>query len=109
MNYNVTLKSVPSYKVISLRDTIPTYDEEGMLWIRLGKYIQDKKISCSNIAYATYHDEGYKEGPVDVEVVVGVEKLLIDADGFTFKETEPIDQAASILVPGELFKYCTCI
>jgi len=101
MNYNVTLKSVPSYKIISLRDTIPTYAAEGMLWVRLGQYIQDKNISCNNISYAAYHVESYIEGPVDVEVVVGVEKLLIDADGFTFKETEPIEQAASILVPGE--------
>jgi len=73
MNYNVTLKSVPSYKI----------------------------ISCNNFCYATYHIEGYIEGPVDVEVVVGVEQLLVDADGFTYKETEPIEQAASILVPGE--------
>ncbi|OBR92057.1 multidrug-efflux transporter 1 regulator [Clostridium ragsdalei P11] len=101
MNYNVTLKSVPSYKVISLRDTIPSYDVEGILWQRLGEYIQDKKISCTNIAYATYHDEDYKEGPADVEVAVVVEKLLNDADGFTFKETAPIDQVVSILVPGE--------
>lgn len=101
MNNNVTLKSIPSYKIISLRDTIPSYDAEGILWERLGKYIQDKKISCTDIYYATYHDEGYKEGPVDVEIVMGVDKLLNDADGFTFKKTEPIKQAASILVPGD--------
>ena len=101
MNYNVTLKSVPSYKVISLRDTIPAYTAEGMLWARLGKYIQDKNISCNNFCYATYHVEGYIEGPVNVEVVVGVEQLFVDADGFTYKETEPIEQAASILVQGE--------
>lgn len=101
MNYNITLKSVPSYKIISLRDTIPTYKAEGMLWERLGKYIQDKKIPCNNIGYATYHVEGYIEGPVDVEVAVCIENLLVDADGFTFKETEPIEQVASILVPGD--------
>ncbi|OOM75366.1 multidrug-efflux transporter 1 regulator [Clostridium puniceum] len=101
MNYNVTLKSVPSYKIISLRDNIPAYDAEGMLWERLGKYMEEKKIPCNNLCYATYHDEGYIEGPVDVEVVMGVEKLLDDADSFTFKESEPIEKAASILVPGE--------
>lgn len=101
MNYNVTLKSVPSYKVISLRDTIPTFEAEGILWQRLGKYIQDEQISCGNIAYATYHDEDYKEGPVDVEVAVVVEKLLNDVGSFTFKETRPIEQVASVLVPGD--------
>jgi DNA-binding transcriptional MerR regulator len=101
MNYNVSIKSVPSYKIISLRDTIPAYNAEGMLWDRLGRYMEEKRISCSNICYATYHDEGYTEGPVDVEVVMEIQKLLTDADGFTFKESEPIEKAASILVPGE--------
>ena len=101
MNYNVSIKSVPSYKIISLRDTIPAYDAEGILWERLGRYMEEKKIPCTNFCYATYHDEGYIEGPVDVEVVMEVEKLLVDDEGFTFKESEPIEKAASILIPGE--------
>ncbi len=64
MSYNVTLKSIPRYKVISLRDTIPAYNAEGMLWERLDKYIVSKNIHCNDIAYATYHDEDYKEGEV---------------------------------------------
>ncbi|MBU3155767.1 MerR family transcriptional regulator [Clostridium estertheticum] len=101
MSYNVTLKSLPSYKVISLRNVIPTYEAEGMLWIRLGEYVIKKNIHCNNIAYSTYHDAGYKEGEVDAEVVVGVDNLMKDEDGFTFKETEAVDQAAIILVPGD--------
>ncbi|MBU3075408.1 MerR family transcriptional regulator [Clostridium estertheticum] len=101
MSYNVTLKSLPSYKVISLRNVIPTYEAEGLLWIRLGEYIMKKNIHCNNISYSTYHDAGYKEGEVDAEVVVGVDNLMKDEDGFTFKETEAVDQAAIILVPGD--------
>ncbi|WP_346914782.1 MerR family transcriptional regulator [Clostridium sp.] len=101
MSYNVTLKSIPSYKVISLRDTIPTYNAEGMLWERLDKYITSKNIHCNDIAYATYHDEDYKEGKVDVEVVMGVDKLMENENEFIFKETEVVEQAAIILVPGD--------
>lgn len=101
MSYNVTLKSIPSYKVISLRDTIQAYDAEGMLWGKLGEYLGRKRIPCNDFAYATYHDEGYKEGEVDVEVVMGVEKLMENEDGFIFKETEALEEVASILVPGE--------
>ena len=32
---------------------------------------------------------------------MGVENLLADAYGFTFKESESIEKAANILVPGE--------
>ncbi len=100
MNYNVTLKSLPSYKVISLRDQIPAYDAEGMLWERLGEYVAAKNIVCKELSYATYHDEGIKEGQVDVEVVMVVDKLMENEKGFVFKETEAVEQAASILVPG---------
>lgn len=101
MSYNVTLKSIPSYKVISLRDTIPTYNAEGMLWERIDKYITSKNIPCNDIAYATYHDEDYKEGKVDVEVLMGVDKLMENENEYIFKETEVVEQAASILVPGD--------
>lgn len=104
MKYNVTVKSLPSYKVISLRDRIPTYEAEGMLWGRLGEYVALRNIPCNDIAYASYHDEGYKEGEVDVEVVMGVYQLMKDENGFMFKETEAIEQAASILVPGDYSK-----
>jgi DNA-binding transcriptional MerR regulator len=101
MSYNVTLKSVPSYKVISLRDTIPAYDKEGMLWGRLCEYLVRKNIPCNYLAFAIYHDEGYKEGEVNVEVVMGVDKLMKDEEEFIFNETEEMELAASILVPGD--------
>jgi len=101
MSYNVTLKSLPSYKVIALRDTIPAYNAEGTLWARLSEYIMKKNIPCNDIAYATYHDEGYKEGEVVVEVMMGVDKLMEDENGFVFKKTEAVEEAASILVPGD--------
>ena len=101
MSYNVTLKSIPSYKVISLRDAIPAYNAEGILWERLSKYTTSKNIHCDDIAYATYHDEGHKEGEVDVEIVMGVDKLMENENEFIFKETEVVKQAVSILVPGD--------
>lgn len=101
MSYNVTIKKVPSYKVVSLRDNIPAYDQEGLLWQRLGEYIEKRNIKCGHLSYATYHDEGFKESDNDVEVIMVVDELLDDTDGFTFKNTEPIEQAVSILVPGE--------
>lgn len=100
MSYNVTLKSIPSYKVISLRDAIPAYNAEGILWERLDKYITSKNINCNDIAYATYYDDDYKEGEVDVEVVMGVDKLMENENEFIFKGTEVVEQAVSILVPG---------
>lgn len=107
MSYNVTLKSLPSYKVISLRDVIPAYEAEIMLWGRLREYVTKNNIPCNNVAYTTHHDEGYKEGEVDVEIVMGVDELMKDGDGFIFKETEAVEEAVSILVPGDYSNLAT--
>jgi len=101
MSYNVKIKTIPSYKVLSVRDVIPTYSDEGILWDRICRIMEEKKISAEKVCYAKYHDEGFKESDVDVEVVMEVKELLKDGKGYTFKETEPVKEAASILVPGE--------
>ena len=101
MSYNVKTKSVPSYKVISLRDIIPSYENEGVLWERLSGYMSEKKIKMGTVCFATYYDEEYKESDVDVEVAISVDKLLENEKEFVYKETDPIDKVVSILVPGD--------
>ncbi len=101
MSYNVKTKQVPSYNVVSYRQKIPSYDAEGMLWEKLGEYMGEKGLDTQAFCYATYHDTEHKEGDVDVEVVMKVNKLLEDEHGFVYKKTEPIEQAAYVLVPGD--------
>lgn len=101
MDFAVEIKSVSSFAAVSLRDTIPSYDAEGMLWQRLGAFIEEKGLTCTGATYATYHDEGYREADVDVEVVAGVRERLADEREFVFSDTPPIPKAASVLVPGD--------
>jgi DNA-binding transcriptional MerR regulator len=101
MSYNVKTKQVPSYNVVSYRQKIPSYSAEGMLWAKLGEYMAEKGLNTEAYCYATYHDKEYKEGDVDVEVVMEVDKLLDNERGFVYKKTEPIEQAAYVLVPGD--------
>lgn len=101
MKYNVELKSVPSYQVLSLREVIPTYFDEGKLWEKMTNFIQSKSIECGPVCYATYYDEGYKDKDIDVEIVMSVENKDNDEQGFTYKDTESLDQVASVLVPGD--------
>ncbi len=100
MNYEVTIKEVPSYKVVSKRGIIQAYDREGQLWRELGEFAGNNSIKCGDICFAIYHDQEYKEKDVDVEVVMSVEQLQKDRDGFTFRETEPVGQMASLMVAG---------
>lgn len=103
IHYNVIIKSIPSYKVLSLRRTIPNYNCEGMLWDELLKFIKEKHVNIekhdiNNIAF--YHDEDHKDTDVDVEVAVIVNKFGRNNASFTYRKTESIDTMASMMVYG---------
>jgi len=101
MNYDVKIKDVPSYKVISVRDIIPAYDHEGDLWQRLCDIVEKNKIQTESVNFAMYHDTEHKDESVDVEVVFEVDTLQEGGPGYTFKETEAVKNMASVLVPGD--------
>lgn len=100
MSYDITIKNVPSYKVVSLRGVIPAYDREGELWGRLGEFMGRNRINCSGPSFAMYHDGEYKESDVDVEVAACIEMLQENREGFTFREVEAVSNMASLMVPG---------
>ncbi len=101
MKYEISLKSVPAYKVISLREVIPAYNMEGMLWEKLGKLVEKNRIQCVPPCFAIYHDGEYKELDVDVEVAMSVGELKESRDGFNYRETEAVSSMASILITGK--------
>lgn len=104
MSYEVTVKNVPAYKVVSRRRVIPAYDQEGQLWRELGEFTEKNSIKCGNVCFAIYHDQEFREKDVDVEVVMSTDQLQKDRDGFTFRETEPVEQMASLMVAGPFEK-----
>ncbi len=101
MNYQVELKSVPSYPVVSVRDIIPAYAEESILWERICQIIEKQGIKTGEMNFALYHDDEHKDHDVDVEVVLEVTEPFESGDGYTYKETEPVDQVAAVRVPGD--------
>ena len=100
MIYNVELKKIPAVKVISSRGIIPQYNQEGILWEKLGRYIGEKGIRCHSDGYSTFFDEEYKETDVDVEVAIPVDELGISEGDFIFKEYDEIPLAATVRFTG---------
>ncbi|MGO0805770.1 MerR family transcriptional regulator, partial [Clostridioides difficile] len=101
IHYNVVFKKIPSYKIISLREIIPDYQSEGILWEKLSKFIKEEHIEVSrqsnnNIAF--YHDEEVKDNGVDIEVGMVVKKIGKNKSGFIYRETEEIDMMACTMV-----------
>ena len=97
MNYNVTLKTFPERYVASVRKIIPAYDQEGMLW---GILMQETAHMGLQIAepcnsLAMFHDEGYKDGDVDVEVQMTVKGSYQNTENVVFKTVPAVEIASA--------------
>ena len=101
MEYGVTLKTLPLRFVASVRDILPGYDEEGRLWGTLMQETASQSLQPAGGGYtlAIYHDEGYKESDVDVEIQMVVKGQYSDTQHVVFK-TEPAVQFASATYKG---------
>jgi DNA-binding transcriptional MerR regulator len=99
----VSFKSIPPLRILSLRKTIPHYHCEGMLWEQLFRFIEREHPELRQQSHrnlAIYHDEEHKEADVDVEVGVLVEWAGKNGDGCSFRETEPVANMACLMVHG---------
>lgn len=101
MNYNVSIKTLGERYVASVRKIIPAYDQEGMLWkimmsetAPLGLQPAD---NCNTLAI--FHDDGYKEDNVDVEVQMTVKGSYKNTENVVFK-IEPAVEIASATYKG---------
>lgn len=103
INYNVFIKSVPSYKVLSLKRIVDNYYYEGHLWKEMFDFVIKNKITISDSSntFAIYHDEEYKEKDVEIEICVPVNNLSANSNDFIFKNTEPVPIMAYTMVYGD--------
>ncbi len=98
MEYSVTQKEMPQRYVASVRNIIPTYASEHILWEQMMKEITSQNIQFATPCYslAVFHDEGYKESDVDVEIQIALEGSYHDTEHVTFKTVPPILIASAI-------------
>lgn len=100
---NINFKSVDKMIILSTRDIIPTYFDEGILWERLCKYIDKEGINIKSGMYnnvAIYHDIEHKDKNVDVEVGLAVNKIYKSDRMFICREVESASNMAYAMVYG---------
>ena len=97
MQYDVTRKTLPQRSVASVRKVIATYQDEGTLWALMGQET-GKTLQMASPAYALaiFHDEGYKEYDVDVEIQIDVVGSYENTAQVLFKTVEPIEIASAV-------------
>ncbi|NFT91129.1 MerR family transcriptional regulator [Clostridium botulinum] len=100
---NINFKKVDKMLILSIRDIIPSYFHEGILWDRLCEFIKKENISTRQDMYnniAMYHDIEHKDENVDVEIGILVDKVGENKHGFIYKEVEAVDKMAYAMVYG---------
>ena len=93
--YSVALKKIPAHYVISVRGIIETPDKEAELWERLAQERKKQKIQFTNPAWniAVFHDEGFQDRNLDVEIQQAVIGKCRDSDIMKYKKVEEITVA----------------
>lgn len=107
IHYNVSIKSIPSYYVLSLRKVIPDYYAENELWIELSDFAKEQNIDLLKDTFSIYHDEDYREENVDVELCAKVSKAGQDINDFKFYDTKPVPIMACTMVYGDFSNIST--
>lgn len=101
MKYNVTLKEISTRYVASVRNIIPSYNQEGLLWNQLMKETAAQRLQMAEpcMSLAVFHDEGYKETDVDVEIQISVTGTYQDTEHVHFKQV-PEQVVTSTIIEG---------
>lgn len=104
IHYNVAIKSIPSFQVISLRRIVPNYYSEVVMWKEMIVFMEKNNIPFPQSTLAIYHDTEYKETDVDIEICVTVSNLEATAPkDFVYHNTEPIAIMACTMVQGSFY------
>ena len=97
MDYDVTCKTLPERYVASVRQVIPAYDQEGILWEMMCRELAPQKVQQAVPCYgmAIFHDEGHKEHDPDVEIQIAVVGKYQDTEHVRFKTVPPVQIASA--------------
>lgn len=105
MKYTVTLNELPERYVMSVRNIIPSYQDEGTLWHTMMSQTTPQNVKIANPCYgmAIFHDKEYKENDVDVEIQMTVEGKYENTKDVVFKKTQSV-KYASVTYKGSMTK-----
>lgn len=97
MKYDVTLKTIPERYIASVRKTIPAYNQEGILWNILMAETAQMNLQIADPCYglAVFHDEGFKENDVDVEIQMCVQGKYKNTENVVFKTVSAVEIASA--------------
>lgn len=106
-DYDVILKPLPALHILSLRETIPTFDQVGTVWNETWQALPAAGVTPIAPPFCLYHDEEFTAANMDVEFAYPVaadSSPMIDlASGrkMTPRDLPAFEQAACTVHKGD--------
>ncbi len=100
MSYDIIIKESEALNVATLRDDIPSYAEQGHLWIELSEYIEAQGAKITEPCMVIYHDCSEERGSIDAEVVESIIGQVTPTDRIQVKTLEAGIQLVSTIHKG---------
>jgi len=99
---SVSVKKLPARRVVSLRDVISEFAEEGLLWERLDRACKANRVRLADVQYCLEmtHSVDFEKKRIDTEVFRIVEQVGPDMDGLRFSQM-PETEAAVVAFQGK--------
>lgn len=106
-DYDVILKSLPAQHVMTLRETIPTFDHVGAVWNETMQSLQMAGATMIAPPFCLYYDEVFTAADMDIEFafpVAATSPSIIDLPGgrqMNTRDLPTIQQAACAIHKGD--------
>lgn len=92
----VVIKTVEPLTIASVRDTIPTYSQQGHLWHELEGHLATQRVRPNGPCFTMYHDDEYRESDVDAEVCEPVTPGLAESNRVRVRSLPETQMACSV-------------
>jgi len=92
--YDVVIKKVDPVMVACLRETIPSYSQQGRLWKALEGYLAMHHVRPSGPCFTLYLDEEYKESEVDTMACEPINVDLAESSRIKVHEVPGVEMMA---------------
>lgn len=100
MNYNVVIKKIEPTMAACLRDIIPDYSAQHDLWCEMAEHLNKHNIKILPGCGVIYHDPGFKESNVDMEIVELTSAAVPETDRIKYKELPGYETVATLIHKG---------
>ncbi len=95
LTLSVSIKRLPMRRVVSLRDVIREFNEEGLLWERLDRACRGNGVKLADVQYcmAMTHSVDFERKLIDTEVFKVVEQAGPVIEGLKFSQMSETEAA----------------